>query len=45
MRKVLFRVDGYSEIGYGHLVRSLALAREFNKRGNLVYFLAFVDDF
>ncbi len=45
MKKVLFRADGYSDIGYGHIMRSLALAEEFIRQGDVVYFLSFSDDF
>lgn len=45
MKRVLFRTDGYRNIGYGHIVRCLALAEEFIRQGNIVYFLSFSDDF
>lgn len=35
--KILFRVDGGKEIGYGHFVRSFAVAQELQKRGHDVY--------
>ena len=33
MKKIFFRVDGASFIGYGHLYRTFVLAKEFKKNG------------
>lgn len=37
MKRVVFRSDGNSEIGYGHFVRTLGLAALINKEFNCVY--------
>lgn len=37
---IAIRVDGNSEIGFGHLMRMMALAREFSKLGAKVIFLS-----
>ncbi len=37
---IAIRVDGNSEIGFGHLMRMMALAREFSKLGAEVIFLS-----
>lgn len=37
---IAIRVDGNSEIGFGHLVRMMALARQFSKLGAKVIFLS-----
>ncbi len=41
---IYFRVDGYKEIGYGHLMRSIVLAKEFKKKYN-IRFISYRDDF
>lgn len=38
--KVCFLADGNYEIGLGHVMRCITLAREFRKRGFSVYFLS-----
>jgi len=45
MNTVIFRVDAYKEIGYGHLIRSLALAEEFKRQNDKVIFALNVDKF
>ena len=37
--KVIFRLDGASFIGYGHIYQSLSLARAFSKRKCAVAFV------
>ncbi|TPG40085.1 UDP-2,4-diacetamido-2,4,6-trideoxy-beta-L-altropyranose hydrolase [Flavobacterium pectinovorum] len=37
MKRVVFRADGNSQIGYGHFIRSLGLAALINKEFNCVY--------
>lgn len=42
---ILFRADGSSEKGMGHMVRSMALADEFKDRNHTVYFMVKEDEF
>lgn len=42
---ILFRADGSSKIGMGHMVRSMALADEFRKRGHIIYFVVKEDEY
>ncbi len=43
-RSVVLRCDGSAVIGFGHVFRSLALAREFVDRGARVTFVVAEDD-
>ncbi len=45
VNKIFFRVDGYSKIGYGHLMRSMVLADFFKKKGFYPVFLSYKDNF
>lgn len=42
---ILFRVDGYKQIGYGHLMRCITLATQFIKEKQEVLFVSYKDDF
>lgn len=35
--KIVFRCDGSSDIGLGHLIRSLAIAKELQKRNQIIF--------
>lgn len=41
--ELLFRVDGTTEVGTGHIMRCLALAQAFLERGGTVRFLTYYD--
>ncbi|WIF93901.1 UDP-2,4-diacetamido-2,4,6-trideoxy-beta-L-altropyranose hydrolase [Caminicella sporogenes] len=40
MKMIAFRADGGLNIGMGHIMRSLSLAKEFRKNGYKVYFIS-----
>ena len=36
-KKIVFRCDGSSEVGLGHLIRSLAVAKELQERNKIIF--------
>ncbi|MGB0879290.1 MAG: UDP-2,4-diacetamido-2,4,6-trideoxy-beta-L-altropyranose hydrolase [Polaribacter sp.] len=44
-RKILFRADGDKNIGYGHVIRSLALADMLKEEFECVFVTRFINDF
>lgn len=45
LKKILFRADGNEEIGYGHVIRSLALADMLKEDFECIFVTRFLNDF
>jgi len=45
LKKILFRADGNEEIGYGHVIRSLALADMLKENFECIFVTRFLNDF
>ncbi len=43
MNTLIFRVDSYSSIGTGHLMRCFALAQHWKKKGGNVVFITYCE--